>query len=141
MLKEVGFTEARANLSALFDNVINREQPLVINRKRDKAVLIEGGMMEYLLSSYHVEGEVYRDEDGSYTVSLDSIDIVENAQTKDQAIEAVIQELKVYAQEYFTRLSVFLHAPNRKIHLPYVLRVLLSKEDSEIKDMLVLRDA
>ena len=37
-LEQISFTKARANLSEVFDGVIHQIRPVVISRKREKAV-------------------------------------------------------------------------------------------------------
>ncbi|WP_157872717.1 hypothetical protein [Desulfoscipio gibsoniae] len=56
---------------------------------------------------------------------LDQIDIAVNGPTLDEAIEELIRELKTYAEDYRDNMSLFLNAPNRKGHFPYILRVWL----------------
>lgn len=136
MLKEYGITDARANLSEILDQVIHQTQPVVINRRRQKAVLIEENMMEWLLSNYKIKATMYREDDGSATVSLDPINIVAGGKTPEKAIADAITDLKVYAEEYFRRQALFLNAPNRRGHFPFVLRILLAKSDAEIGNML-----
>ena len=134
-LEQISSTKARANLSEVFDGVIYQVRPVVISRKREKAVLLESRTLSSLLDTYQIEGELYRDDDGSFVVSLTTLDIIESGQTEADALQSVIDELRVYSQDYMARLPVFLNAPNRKGHYPFVLRVLLAGSDQEIKDM------
>lgn len=52
-----------------------------------------------------------------------------------------VKYLKAYAQDYSARPQLFLQAPNRKSHFPYVLRVLLCENDEEIRGLLEFSDA
>ena len=140
-LEQISFTKARANLSEVFDGVIHQIRPVVISRKREKAVLLESRTLSRLLDTYPIEGELYRDDDGSFVVSLTTFDIIESGPTEAAAIQSVIDELRVYSQDYMARLPIFLNAPNRKGHYPFVLRILLAGNDQEIKDMLKLSHA
>ena len=121
--------------------MIHQVRPVVISRKREKAVLLESRTLSGLLDAYRIEGELYRDEDGSFVASLTTLDIIESGRTEEEAIQAVIDELRVYSREYISRLPVFLNAPNRKGHYPFVLRILLAGSDQEIKAMLQLSHA
>lgn len=136
MLNNMNFTEARANLSYLFDKVINEQQPVMVCRKREEALVIKRELLQQLLNGYRLSIEELAEDDGSITLGNDLLEIYVNADTKEKALHELIQELNQYTEDYMLRLSLFLHAPNRKDHLPYVMRILLSESDNEIQDML-----
>ena len=85
-----------------------------------------------------IKAEICRESDGSYTIILHSLDLAGNGFTPEEAINNVIQDLKVYAEEYFSRLELYSNAPNRRGHLPYVSKITHAKNDEEIRDMLDL---
>lgn len=88
-----------------------------------------------MLACYSVNVDALPESDGSLTLAIDDLEILVNADTKDAAITDLVNELKLYANDYFTRLPLFLSAPNRKAHLPIVLRVLLAEDDDEIRSI------
>lgn len=49
-------------------------------------------------------------------------------------------ELKLYAHDYLERLPLFLNAPNRRGHFPYMLRVWLCETQEEIASLLELQE-
>ncbi|MBP2657191.1 MAG: hypothetical protein H6Q69_223 [Firmicutes bacterium] len=141
MLKNINFSEARAQLSPIFDQVLNDQQPIIVKRKRDEAFIIKCELQKQILSNYNLNVEEMPEDDGSMTLAIHQLAIVVNQKTLPEAIEDLISELKIYAEEYMNRLQLFLNAPNRKGHLPYTLRILMCESDKEIAEMLVFENA
>lgn len=139
MLTEVNFTEARNDFSSLYDQVFNAFKPAIINRKKTEQVLIlRADLQKMLLSCFSLKPEVITEDDNSVTLSLDQLEIYVNGNTLEEAIKTLIDDLKLYAQDYIQRSQLFLHAPNRRSHFPYVLRILLCNNDEEIRSLLEL---
>ena len=139
MLTEVNFTEARNNFSSLYDQVFNTFKPAIINRKKtEQVLLLRADLQKMLLSCFSLNPEVITEDDNSVTLSLDQLEIYVNGNTLEEAIKILINDLKFYAQDYIQRSQLFLHAPNRRSHFPYVLRILLCDNDEEIRSLLEL---
>lgn len=137
MLTEVKFTNARKAFTELFDDVWHRSLPAIVNRKQaEEVLLLRRDLQQYILQTYAFRPEVLPEDDGSITIAIDGLDIVVNAPTRSEAIEELVQELKIYAEDYRDNLNLFLNAPNRKAHFPYVLRIWLCENDQEIKSLL-----
>jgi PHD/YefM family antitoxin component YafN of YafNO toxin-antitoxin module len=137
MLSEIGFTEARSRLSELFDQVVNQLKPAIVSRRRDEVVILRRDMLQdSLLAAYRLDVEPVQEPDGSTTMSVDTLGIAVNAETVEAAYAALIRDLREYASDYISRLPLFLNAPNRKHHLPYVLRIVLAQNDAEIERVL-----
>ena len=139
MLTEVNCTEARNNFSSLYDQVFNTFKPAIINRKKtEQVLLLRADLQKMLLSCFSLNPEVITEDDNSVTLSLDQLEIYVNGNTLEEAIKILINDLKFYAQDYIQRSQLFLHAPNRRSHFPYVLRILLCNNDEEIRSLLEL---
>lgn len=139
MLTEVNFTEARNDFSSLYDQVFNAFKPAIINRKKtEQVLLLRADLQKMLLSCFSLKPEVITEDDNSVTLSLDQLEIYVNGNTLEEAIKTLIDDLKFYAQDYIQRSQLFLHAPNRRSHFPYVLRILLCNNDEEIRSLLEL---
>jgi hypothetical protein len=137
MLTEIRFTNARKTFTDIYDNVWHRYLPVIINRHQNEEVLLlRRELQQEILKAYRLKPEILPEEDGSFTVALDEIDIAVNASNQGEAVEELVKEMRVYAQDYLDRFQLFLNAPNRKAHFPYVMRVLLCDSDQEIKSLL-----
>jgi hypothetical protein len=137
MLEEVKFTSARSSLSDLFDQVWHRFLPAVVKRHQaEEVLLVRRDLQEDILRAYAFKPEVLHEEDGSVTLAIDELELAVNAPTLEEAIQELIREIKIYAEDYKDRIQLFLHAPNRRGHFPYVLRVWLCDSDEEIRSLL-----
>ncbi|TEB13232.1 exoribonuclease R [Pelotomaculum propionicicum] len=139
MLTEIKFTNARKTLTDIYDNVWHRYLPVIINRHQNEEVLLlRRELQQDILKAYLLKPEILPEKDGSVTVALNEIDIAVNATSLGGALDELVKEMKIYAQDYLDRLQLFLNAPNRKTHFPYVMRILLCDSDQEIKSLLDL---
>lgn len=137
MLSELQFTEARNQFSTLYDTVFNTFNPAIIKRKRTEQIaLLRVDLLKMVLSEFTLKPEVIFEEDGSVTLAIDTLELYSNNSSIDLATTDLVEDLKIYAQDYMQRSQLFLNAPNRKSHFPYILRVLLCDNDQEIRDLL-----
>jgi hypothetical protein len=137
MLTEINFTNARKTFTDIYDSVWHRYLPVIINRHQDEEVLLlRRELQQEILKAYRLLPEILPEKDGSVTAAINELDIAVNKPTLEEAVNELVKELKIYAQEYIDRLQLFLNAPNRKGHFPYVLRVLLCENDQEVKSLL-----
>lgn len=136
-LRETSFSEARSQLSRLFDEVIENLRPVLIRRKgREEALLLRRDDLEALLDPFTLAAQVVREDDGSVTIAVDELEWAVNAPTREAAVQQLVNDLHQYAGDYLARAPVFLRAPNRRGHFPYVLRILLAPGDEQIRRML-----
>lgn len=117
-------TEVRNNWSQVVDSVI-RDKPAFVKRTRDCIVLANEDLFQDMLSVYTFSATKYVEGDGSITLSLNELDLVENAPTEQAALEALAQSILDYSVDYYNDFSYWSVAPNRKAHVPYVLRALM----------------
>lgn len=137
MLSELQFTEARNQFSTLYDSVFNSFNPAIVKRKQTEQVaMLRVDLLKMVLEDYNLNPEIIHEDDSSITLALDTLEIYTNNSTLDIAIKDLIEEIKIYAQDYLDRSQLFLHAPNRRHHFPYVLRILLCDNDEEIRKLL-----
>ena len=142
MLSELNLTDARKEFSSLYDQVFNSFKPTIIRRKKFEEVLVlRVDQQKMLLVNYSLKPDIIKEDDGSITLALDNLEIFSNSLSLEDAINELIEDLKVYASDYLQRSQLFLNAPNRKSHFPYILRVLLCNSDKEIRDLLELSNA
>lgn len=137
MLEEMKFTEARSEFSSLYSKVFNDYQPVIIRRRQAEEVMVmRTDLQKLLLEKYRLRPEVLHEEDGSVTLALDEVELYANGRTVEEAAQELARELKLYARDYFERSHLFINAPNRRSHFPYILRVLLCDTDEEILKLL-----
>lgn len=128
----VNATEVRKNWSKNLD-VVSRTKPLFIKRTRDDFVLSDTKTLEAILAAYKFNVRLFKEDDGSYTASLQELDIVENEATKDAVLKAMKIAIYEYAVDFYNEFNLWSSAPNRKAHIPYVLKALLCDEAEELE--------
>jgi len=123
-------TEVRKEWSSVVDGVV-REKPALIKRTRDKMWLSNLDTMKEILEAYSFTAERYVEDDGSITLALNEIDLVENGEDETAARRLLAESIMEYALEYYNNYSFYSSAPNRKKHVPYVFKVLIL-DDAEV---------
>ena len=96
---------------------------LIWNRHRvqfpnQRKLQVEADGMNYLFSA-HSEMGVCLAHDGSVTLSLNEIDLVENGQTEDEAKWKLADSILEYSENFYNDFNYWSTAPNRKAHIPY----------------------
>lgn len=120
----INATDARKNWSQIIDNAV-REKPQFIKRTRDCMVLANEAIFADMLSVYTFSATEFIEEDGSVTLACNELDLAENAATNEEAKLKLAQSILDYATDFYNDFSLWSGAPNRKAHIPYVLRALL----------------
>lgn len=131
----INATEVRREWSAVSETVI-REKPAFIKRTRDYMALINLNMLEGVLAPYNFTADRFVEADGSITLSLNQIDLIENGRTETEAKQSLAQAIIDYAEDYYSQFSVWSAAPNRKAHIPYILKALIINDANKIGEQL-----
>jgi hypothetical protein len=138
MIAALNATSVRKNWSAVTDDVI-RSKPQFVKRTRDTIMLANLELMAALLEQYQFSAAKYIEADQSVTLSLDQIDIVENGATEEKARHLLGKAILDYATDFYNEFSVWSKAPNRKTHIPYVIKALILDNEQMIGDMVICR--
>lgn len=132
-------TEVRKEWSSVLDSVV-RDKPQFIKRTRDKMWLSNLEIMGEILDAYKFTAEKYIEDDESVTLSLNEIDLVENASTEAEAKNLLAQSIMEYAEEYYNNFSYYNAAPNRKKHVPYIFKALIMDDIMKIGECIECHD-
>ena len=127
----INATEVRNNWSQVADKVI-REKPQFIKRTRDYMMLANVSFLEELLSNYSFNADNYTEADGSVTLSLKELDLVENAPTEEEVKLKMAKSILEYAEEFYNEFDYWSKAPNRKAHIPYIFKALILSDIEKI---------
>ena len=66
-------------------------------------------------------------DDSGYMAKCSELDLVTEMNTPAKALDAMLEMMVEYAEDFRARLRQFTHAPNRVYHLPYVEAILATK--------------
>lgn len=132
-------TNVRKEWSSVCDSVIH-DKPKFIKRTRDKMWFSNLDTMAEILQAYHFTAEKYMEEDGSVTLSLNEIDLVENGEDEEDARFKLGKAILEYSSDYYNEYETYSHSPNRKKHIPYIFKALIMDDAKKIGDMLQCQD-
>ena len=126
-------TDVRKEWSTIVDNTV-RQKPQFFKRTRDYLVLSDLHFMEELLAAYSYSAVRMDEKDGSITLALNEIDLVENGKDETEARVKLAASILEYADDYYNEFSYWSSAPNRKSHIPYVFKALFIGDIQKIGD-------
>lgn len=132
-------TDARREFSMVVDRAV-REKPQFIKRTRDQLILSDVRFIDELLRMYEFTADRYIEDDGSITLSLNEIDLVENAPTEAECLKHLAESILDYAKDYHDKYSFWSMAPNRKAHIPYVYKALILGNAERVGASIKCRD-
>lgn len=128
-------TDVRKNWSQFNDDIV-REGPRFVRRNRDEWAALSSVHLQAAFEHLAISAQVHQEEDRSFTMSLDEIDIVENADSVEEVLDLMADALIDYAQEYMDSFSLYFNSPNRKHHLPFVLKVIAQPDYETVKSLI-----
>lgn len=131
-------SDVRKEWSSVMDTVI-REKPVFIKRTRDHMMLSDTGTIWQLISGVKFIADMYREDDGSVTLSARDMDIAVNGADEAAARRALVRDITEYAEEYYQDFERYSAAPNRQGHLPYVIKALVARSPEELEGEVVCR--
>lgn len=132
-------TDVRKEWSASCDGVIH-DKPIFIKRTRDKMWFSNLDTMSQILNAYTFTALKFVEEDGTITLSLNEIDLIENGATEVEARLALASSILEYSTEYYMNYELYSHAPNRKGHVPYIFKALIMDDPRKIGESILCQD-
>ena len=106
-------TDVRKEWSAVCDSVIH-DKPKFIKRTRDRMWFSNLDTMAEILSGYQFTAMRFMEEDGSITLSLNEIDLIENGTDEATARWSLGKAILDYSVEYYNDYAFYSRSPNRK---------------------------
>lgn len=129
-------TDVRKDWSSVLDSVV-RHKPVFIRRTRDHMMLCSTDTVSQLVCNVTFAANQYVEDDGSITLSLEALDIISHGDDLSAAKTALVNDILEYAEEYYKEFELYSRAPNRKAHLPYVMKALTAKTPKELEEAVV----
>ncbi len=123
------FSQAKAELSALMDQVVREHRPTVIERRREAMVALSLPDLRSLLAAFRFEPRVVVRRKGT-VASLEGLGLLGGGSNADAAIDDLLEELRDYASDFVSRYSFYVQT-DRRAHAPYVLRFALTPPDEQ----------
>jgi len=131
VLSSVDFSRAKSALSDLMTRVVHEHKPSIVSRHRGKErmLLVRTEDLVRYLEAFRLELEVVEDG-GEVTVAVPSLGVLGFGSTREEALDDLVTELRVYAHDFFERSS-FYAATDRAAHAPWLLRFALTPSERQ----------
>src|SRR5437773_1408171 len=93
------FSEAKAGLSALMDQVVHDHRPAIIERRREAMVALSLSDLRSLLAPFRLEPRVNVGRKET-VATLDELGLVGTGRSTDAAIDDLLEEVRAYAADF-----------------------------------------
>lgn len=128
-------TEVRKEWGRFIDSVV-MHKPQFVKCSQDYVFAASLEMLADILAPYKLTVNIYQEEDGSVTASLEEIDIAVNGKNEKEVIDNLTADLVEYAKEYYDAYTLYSKAPNRKNHLPYIINIVSKNDINEVRELI-----
>lgn len=118
----IPINDVRHRISEIFTAVVHAHSPVFVQRgARDLGMLIDLDELERLLSVYSFHPEVLLGDD-DVSIWLPELALYGRGSSYEEAREDLVEETRDYVEDFLADADDYLHAPNRRDHLPHVVR-------------------
>jgi len=138
MVDELQFSQAKARLSALMDEVVHRDQLKAVRRDRgtdEVMYLLPRGLLAAAVETAQVVVDYVPDEDG-IGLWVNELNIGAHGVDVAEARRNLVGEVRAYVANFLGELPVYLSWPDRARLVPHVLRLAVARDDTELARML-----
>jgi Antitoxin of toxin-antitoxin, RelE / RelB, TA system len=134
MVEELQFSQAKAQLSKVMDDVVHRDQLMVVRRERgtdEVMYLMPREVLSAVVGSAGVVVDYIPDEDG-IGIWVNDLEIGAHGADIAEAKRNLVGAVRTYVANYLGELSVYLTWPDRARLLPQVLRLAVARDDADL---------
>lgn len=92
-------------------------------------------MLFIFLESLNFTVSFVEEDDGSVTGEIKELDLFANSESKSECMMILLEDMKEYAQDFYREFDLWSSAPNRRKHIPYVLKILSASDEKLLEAM------
>lgn len=104
----------------------------------EKAKRVEEKVLEFIQHIPMLNVYIIKDN-GRYMAKCPELDLITEMDTHEAALNAILEMLKEYAEDYRSREEIFIKSPNRGHHKPYVDKILECKDKWELYELIIVK--
>lgn len=139
----VGLRALRGNLTSFITKAVDNFQEILAGNtavKGGKTVsIISTELLDNMLEAYKFNTIINRDQEtGLYEIIVEEIEAAACAETKEEAIDILIDNILALTEDYFEDIELYIRIENTKKMLPYYMRIKHCKEKAELMVVLGL---
>ena len=138
MVDELQFSRAKAQLSAVMDDVVHRNRLKAVRRERgtnEVMYLLPREVLNAAVGSARVTVDYLPDEEGIGLWAND-LEIGAHGADVDEARRNLVREVRAYVANFLGELPVYLTWPDRARLVPQILRLAVAHDDDELERLL-----
>jgi len=138
MVEELQFSQAKARLSAVMDEVVHRDRLKVIRRDRgidEVMYLMPREVLSAAVGSARVTVDYLPDEDG-IGLWVNDLEIGAHGADLVEARRGLLVAVRAYVANFLGELPVYLTWPDRARLVPQVLRLAVARDDDDLARIL-----
>jgi hypothetical protein len=136
MPEPVSISSFRQKTGPYFTAVVHRHSPLAIQRGNEDLGLLLGRDEAWaLLADRSFTPEIMRG-DGGVSIWLPEFAVYGQGTTYAEAKADLLDEVRVYIDEYLASAAEYRRAPNRAAHLPHVIKAYLADLRGELERLI-----
>jgi len=133
MPEPVSISLFRQKTGPYFTEAVHRHSPLAIQRgSEDLGLLLGRDEAWALLADHSFSPEVMRGDD-SVSIWLPEFALYGQGATYAEARADLLDEVRIYIDEYMANAAEYQRAPNRAAHLPHVIKAYLADLRGELE--------
>ena len=129
-------TDVRKNWSQFNDDIV-REGPRFVHRNRDEWAALSSDHLKAAFDHLQITATNFKEVDGTITMSVNELDIVENGDSIEEVLDLTADALIDYAREYMDFFQQYFNSPNRKAHLPFVLKIIAQSDYEAVRSLIL----
>lgn len=137
MTPALSVSEARSRWAEVFGQAVGDRHLVAIERSSgERAFLIGADELERLLAAHDFRPEVFF-EDAAVSIWLPELALYGRGAGFEDAREDLIDEVRDYVDEYLRDAQLYLRAPDRAEHFPFVIKALLADAAGRLVEVLL----
>lgn len=140
----IGFRELRSKISEVIDNVTTKFNVVISGNVKksydtNTVAIISTKILNDILSAYRFNTEVKKDEaTGQFEAIQNEIRVYGCGDTKEEAIDQLIDLVVDSTDDYFENVEVYARIPEMRAKYPYFLRINQCRDKEELLKVLNL---
>jgi hypothetical protein len=138
MVEELQFSQAKARLSTVMDDVVHRDRLKAVRRDRgtdEIMYLVPRKVLNAAVGSARVSVDYLPDEDG-IGLWVNDLEIGAHGTGLEEARRNLVASVRAYIANFLGELPVYLSWPDRARLVPQVLRLAMARDDTELAHLL-----
>jgi len=125
-------SDVRSRWAEVFRQAVTERHPVAIERGRsERALLIGLDELERLIAGYEFHPEAFFEAD-AVSLWLPELGLYGRGSGFEEAQDDLLAEVRDYVDEYLSEAQVYLRAPNRAEHFPFVMKAFAADAEDRL---------